>query len=170
MAFTKIYLQKLGVDISKIEFIQLPPANHLQALEAGSIDILGTYDPVATSGLSKGNIRVVGYSVYARDFENTPLIVGIVNTKFATEQKETFDRFLKVYDRAYDIIQNDPEITYATIARAYKFTPEVARMISIPKWIVNRNFDTALFQKFINHLVDLKELEKTFDTSTIIIK
>ena len=170
IAFTRIYLQKIGVDTSKIEFVQLAPSSHLQALESGSIDILATYDPIATLGVSGGNMVILDYSMYARDFDNTPLGVGLVNSKFAIDHPSDLKKFFKAYDKAYELISKDPELTYSTISSTYNLPLESAKTLALPTWNVSRDYDAKNFQKFIDHLVEIKELEKGFDTSTILIK
>jgi NitT/TauT family transport system substrate-binding protein len=168
--FTKDYLKSLGIDISKIEFVQLAPSNHLQALEAGSIDILGTYDPIATTGLATGGFIEIGYSVYAHDFPNTPIGISYVTNDFATNHADLMKKYFGVYDQVYSDIGNKPDATYDFIAKAYNFTPEVAKTIPLPVWMMNRNMDMGNLQKFVDHIASTSEIQKTFDVSTIIVK
>lgn len=73
--FVKEYLSQRGVDVSKIEFIPLPPQAQLPAVASQSIDALFAFEPTVTiakqSGLRKideslfNNIGINYYAVYA---------------------------------------------------------------------------------------------------------
>ena len=70
--FLAHYLKQKSVDISEIEFIELPPTTQLQALSAGSIDALLTYQPTTTIAKSSGYVPIdegifnkLGFSYYS---------------------------------------------------------------------------------------------------------
>jgi ABC-type nitrate/sulfonate/bicarbonate transport system substrate-binding protein len=168
--FIKKYLEKRGVDYSKIEFVQMPPPTHIQALEAGAVDVLGTYLPTGIDGIASGAYRMIDHSVYAQDLDRTPLAVGILNAKFATEHEQDMRTFFKVYDETLAKIQSDKDATYDTIANVHNFSGEVARTIPFPTWLVSRSFEESRLQALIDRLVELKEIEKGFPASAVIIK
>ncbi len=168
--FTKNYLRSKNIDFSKIEFVGIAPNTHLQALEAGSIDVLGTYEPMASIGLESGNFVSIENSIYANSFPDIPLSVGIVNNNFAISNVELLKKFVIAYDRVYQEIISNPEMTKEVLVKAYNLDENTAKLIIVPKGLVNTNFDDAKLQAFADYLVGIKELEKSFNVSTILFR
>lgn len=168
--FTKLYLKSKGVDISNIQFIQLPPQNHLQSLESGAIDVLGTYDPMTSLGLATGNYRELGYSVYANIYDHTPLGAGIINTKFMNTYPDLAKKVVLAHQEAYDLMISDSVNTYKVIADAYKIEKSIAEKVRIPAYATQIHFDKANLQKLVDYLYELKEIPQKVDTSKLIVE
>lgn len=169
-AFTKQYLTSQGVDVSQIEFIQMPPTNHIAALESGAVDVLGTYDPMAGAALATQNYREIDYSVYAHVFDHTPLGVGIVNAKFLSEQPELSKQVAQAFQDAYQKMVDDKEFTYKTVAEVYNINPVIARQILIPVYATQLNYDSQRLQDLANYMEQIKEIPAKIDTRAMSVK
>lgn len=169
MALTKKYLQDQGIDISAIEFISLPPQNHLQSLEVGAIDVLGTYDPTATAAIASGNYRRIGYSVYANTYNHAPIGVGIINAKFLSAHVDVAKKVAKAYQAAYDLMNSDKENSYNVISSVFSLSPEVARQVPIPVYASQIKVDKENIQKFADFLYGVKEVPEKVNASQFVV-
>src|SRR3989344_1148510 len=74
----KKFLSDNNVDTSKIEFIQIVPANQLPALYEGSIDVLHAYEPTTAIALQSGNAKKLYSSIYSEQLKNKTQRLGFI--------------------------------------------------------------------------------------------
>lgn len=166
-AFLKDYLIKNGVDVSKIEFIQIPPQNQLQALEVNSIQALHAYEPNIATGLVKLKAKTLGSPVYSSYLENNPIGVGIVSAKFAAEQPRLAKKVIRIYDKSFDFLLTNDSESRNVLIKEMKIDPEVAKVMNLIYQTKSTDLDKNHFQKFVDILIELKELPSQPDLSTI---
>lgn len=168
--FSKQYLTSQNIDISKIQFIQMPPQNHVVALESGSIDVLGTYDPMAGTALATGNYREIGYSVYANTFDHNPIAVGIVNAKFLAAHPDLAKRVAASFQEAYQKMMRDPDFAAQILAKTYNIDPNVAKQIPAPAYATQLNYNQPRLQQLADLMLQLKEIPEKIDTNKMTVE
>ncbi len=168
--FSKQYLTNQHIDASKIQFIQMPPQNHVAALESGSVDVLGTYDPMASTALATGKYREIGFSVYANVFDHSPLGVGIVNAKFLAAHPELAKQVAASFEEAYQKMMSDPAVATQAITKAYGVDPSVAQQIPAPAYATQLTYDQAHLQQLTDLMLQLKEIPEKIDISKMAVK
>ncbi len=171
-AFIKKYLALKGVDTSATEFVQIPPQNHITALEAGSVDALYAYEPTLTIALEVAGARRIAGSIYAELSANTPVAAGMIRAELVATDKKTADKIVKAIDRANSFINADEnDKTVREIAmKSFNLQQEVADTVSLPYMGVSNNVDTAAFATFVDLLVTIGELKASPDLSTMFYK
>ena len=168
-AFLKDYLSKNNVDTSKIEYVQIPPQNQLQAFEANSIDALYAYEPNLAMAQVK-HARVLGTPIFSSYLENNPLGVGIVSKKFKTEYPSLTKKIIGVYDQSFDYLVAKDQESRAILVREMKIDPEVAEKMNLVYHVKSTEINEEYLQKLIDILISFKELPSQPDLSTLFYK
>lgn len=167
-AFIKDYLYaKNSVDISKIEFIQIPPQEQLQALEAGSIDALYAYEPNATYALVKMEARVTGTPIQSWSKEGNPVTVGIVSSDFSQANPDLAEKIIKIYDQTNNFLKNNDTETRQILIKELKLDPEVAQKVNLNYHSNSDEINKEAYQKLIDQLISIGVLDSQPDMSTI---
>lgn len=165
--FLKAYLIGKGVDVSKIEYVQLAPPTQLTALYAKSIDALFSYEPTVTTALESGKVRKITGSVYAEQFNHSPIASHIIATKFVDEYPELAEEVVSSFDEANAYISNNDSEVRAFITSFYGLPKNVADKVSLTKMSNYADLDKNSFNEFVDYIVTLGELKSKPDISNI---
>ena len=91
---THAWLDKEGVDASKIRFVELAPAEQVAALLSGRVDVIHVYEPFRGAAERAGaRVLVAPYSAIGRDFIFS---VWFANATWANEHREAALAFARV--------------------------------------------------------------------------
>jgi ABC-type nitrate/sulfonate/bicarbonate transport system substrate-binding protein len=149
----KIFFKEKGVDTSRMQFVQLPPAEHLSALSVGSIDALHAYEPTVSIALTGGKMRKIYSSVYAEQVNHSPIGGGFLTTKFINAHPEEAKKVVEALNRAYDYIATNDKETREIAQSLFKFTPQVSAVVSISQYNhssqINKGAMTKLLDLFV---------------------
>ncbi len=168
MNFTKKYLADKGVDISKIEFIQLPPPNQLTALEAGSVDVLHAYEPNLTLAIEKMSaVKLANESIFASQINHAAFGGYWFNAKFAAENPNLAAKLVTAMDEANAVISTDEATARAIAQKVYNLDEAVAQKVTLVKMVPATEFKPVLFTSFVDFLVSIGELKTKPDTTDI---
>ena len=163
---SKDYLKKQGVDVNTIEFVQMPPQNHLPALESGAVDALFAYEPGLTLALTKG-ARAISPSVYAELVQENPIGVGVITSKFASEQPAAAKQAIAAVDEAIRF-QDEQEAKARAIAKkVFTFEQPVADQFSLTPIFESTKINKAKVKELAEKLVTIGELQTIPNTDTI---
>ncbi len=111
--------------------IQINPANQLQALADGDIDALFAYEPELTEGIVKHGFEQISTSLYALQYNESPIGVGAVNTDWVRDNPDAAARFYAAIDRAVFFIRQKPLQARNILAAAANIDDDVAAMMNI---------------------------------------
>ncbi len=161
------FLKKQGVKEAGIEFVQLPPASHLSALESGAVDALLAYEPTLTTALSKGNRRIFG-SIYVDMLSPSPISASIVSREFEKKYPDEVKAFTSVLDEAIGSIRASPSEARRSLGNYTKLPPEVIPQVNIVDDVLSTEVDTANLQAFIDRLVELGELPHSINAVDLV--
>lgn len=101
------FLNSNRVDTSRIRFVQLPPPEHIAALDRGDVDAGFEYEPTRSQLLQSGRTRELTGSVYASFNDPSAIGVSAVSTSFLHDHPESAARFFRVWDRSIDFIRSE---------------------------------------------------------------
>jgi NitT/TauT family transport system substrate-binding protein len=171
MNFLKEYLKTKGVDYTGTEFVQLPPPNQLQALEAGSIDALFSYEPNYTIGVEKFGFRkVVPESIFASQINHAAFGGYWFSTQFAEQHSSLAKKIVKAMDAGNDVLTKDPVLARSVAKTTYNLDDVVAEKINLVKMVSTKDFKPEMFTAFTDFLVTIGELKVKPDLSSIFYK
>lgn len=163
--FEKYYLAKAGVNIATTTFVQLPAANLLQALEAGSIDAAVAYQPNALIALESGNFVQLEHDVYANSFDHAPIGGAAIRSSFLEQQPELAEKAYTAIEAAYQSIQDHPSEARTVLADFLKLDPALAQKVPLPAY--SPVYDSQQVQQLIDFLVQIGELKTTVDADSL---
>lgn len=132
-------LEKRGVDISKIKYIEVPLPQSVAALEGGRIDAAFVGEPFATLGLRAGH-RSISRPV----LETAPNYINatyFTTEKYIAENKDVVDRFVRAVNRSFDYADSHPQEVRAVLRTYTKIPPPVAQRMRLPDF--SRYTDTS---------------------------
>lgn len=164
--YLSMTLEKHGLDPAKdVQIQEIDPASHLQALEAGSIDALLTYEPTTTIGIEKGLVRPLIQGAFEKNVID-PWIGGVftLRMKFIEDHPDAARRFVRALDKAVDYINAHPQ-EYKLILPKYTAIDEniAKKTTNIPYWKLTM-IDKDQVQKQTDMLTEKGVLSTHVDT------
>ncbi|MEI8061940.1 MAG: NrtA/SsuA/CpmA family ABC transporter substrate-binding protein [bacterium] len=171
MNFLKEYLKMKGVDFTGTEFVQLPPASQLQALDSGSIDALFSYEPNYTIGIEKFGFRkLVPESIFASMVDHAAFGGYWFSTSFTKDHSDLAEKVVKAIDEGNEVISNNPSLARSVAKTTYNLDDVVVEKINLVKMIPSKDFKPESFKTFADFLVSIGELKIQPDLSNIFYK
>jgi ABC-type nitrate/sulfonate/bicarbonate transport system substrate-binding protein len=163
----KAFLKKHGVSTDTIEFVQLPAASHLSALESGAIDALLAYEPTLTTALSKGNRRIFG-SIYVDLLNPSPISASIISRDFERQHPQTAKAFIGVIDKSVRAIRSSPQEARPSLGNYTKLPGDVIPKVNLVEDVLSSELNGANLQAFIDLLVQIGELPKPVSATELL--
>jgi len=133
--YTRAYLEKKGVDLAKVKFLEVPFPQQYDALLSGRIDAAGMTEPFATRAAESGKARVLGYP-YTETQPNLQSVVLVTMADWARDNPDTLQRYVRAYLRGQAYIdQNGRSPAGVNIISSYtKMDPAVVAKIVLPRF------------------------------------
>ncbi len=164
----KKYLSDNGVDISKIEFIQVIPTNQLLALYEGSIDVLHAYEPTTAIALQSGNAKKLYGSIYAEQLNHNPQGVALISTKFISENSRLAKKTIFAFNKASDFISKNDAQTREIVVKYVKVDKSVADNVVFLYMSRSDKINKDALQAYADMLNAIGEMENKIDVSTLL--
>ncbi len=164
----KKFLSDNNVDISKMEFIQIVPANQLPALYEGSIDALHAYEPTTAIALQSGNAKKLYSSIYAEQLNHNPQGVALISTKFISENPQLAKKTIKAFNQASDFISQNDAKTREIVVKYVKVDKSVADNVVFLYMSRSDKINKNVLQSYADMLYDIGEMENKIDVSTLL--
>lgn len=156
----KAFLKKKGVAPEEVEFVPLPPASHISALQSGAVDVLFAYDPTLTTLLQQGGFRRLHGSVFVAMLSPSPISSSIISRKFEREHPEAARRFVQALDQSVQMARQDPAEARLSLTNYTKLPLEVIPHVSLVADTLSTETSESSLQQFIDLMVDIGELPK----------
>lgn len=156
----KYFLEINGVNTTNIEFLPLPPTEHIALLLKGEIACSHLYDPMKTQALMNSDIKELYKGVYASLNEPSAFGMSLISRKFYTEQPELANKIIKVWNRSVKFIREHNQEARIILMKKMKLSEEVA-MKSV--W-VDATLTTEISEETLQKTVD--SFKKVFNDST----
>ena len=163
--YLEMTLEKYGLGKTDVTIQEIDPASHLQALEAGSIDALLTYEPTTTIGVERGLVRPLIEGAFEKNVID-PWVGGVfvLRRTFVDEHPDEARRFVRALDRAVDFIRAHPLEAKLTLTRFIPIDEQIARKTTnIPYWKLGE-IDREQVQKQTDMLTEKGILPTRVDT------
>jgi NitT/TauT family transport system substrate-binding protein len=164
------YLGDKGVDVSNIAFVPVAPANHLDALMEGSVDVIYAYEPTIAIALSRGAVKKLRGSVYADMLSPNPISVSVVSTSFLREHPETTAKVIFALQRGMKYIRANDKETRPILIEQMKLSRDAASRCVFLYMLGHERINVAVFQRFADMLTELGELEGHIEVDGLIYR
>jgi len=156
-------LESKGVDISNLEFIEVPYPAMLGALEDGRVDAIWVVEPFLSQAKSAG-AKPILYN-YVEGIPSGTLAAYFTSESFIADNPEAKDRFVNAMNRSLDYAEANPGEVRDIIPEFSEIPPEVAENIILPVYgselrteSIERIADLLVRYDVIESKPDLEEL------------
>lgn len=169
-AFVKNYLTSQGVDVSKTEFVQMPLTDHLAALESGAVQAADMYEPVLSIALESGEVHAITKSIFAANFDRSPIGVYVVSTKFLTEHPDAAKKAIAALEEAMAYSNAHPDEAAKAIAAEFKIGDAVAARMSPLAFVPTTEFKNEFLSSFVDLLISFGEVRTQPNLDTLLYR
>ena len=164
------FLDDNNVSVSGIEFIEIPPTNQLEALQAGSIDTFHVYEPTTAIAKSTGSYQQIFGSVYAAMLEPNPQGVALVSAHYLSAEPRLAERVISVFDTAYELLNSNDDHARTVLKKQFDLTKEVTDQVVFLHMSTSNEINEAVLQRYIDMLHELGELPGTLEVENIVVR
>jgi NitT/TauT family transport system substrate-binding protein len=125
-------LQEQGVDVEKLDLIEVPFPEMIPALESGRVDAVFVVEPFVTLGLQGGARRIT--APFAATAPNLSTATYFTTAGYLAEHEDVVRRFSRALEKSLRYAEDHPDEA-REILRTYTEIPEgVAEKLTLPNW------------------------------------
>ncbi len=166
----KEILKQHNLTENDVDIIPVDSVNQIEFLDNGSIDLLFTNDPMATTIIETGvGVEFQG-SENLIDILGDPYIFGTFNVRkdFADNNKIITQKVSNALDRAIEYIQKNPEKSKKIMKKyIHETDKKFVKFYPNPFYQKNQNVDINLLQYILDKYVELDILKNKVDVQKI---
>lgn len=160
-----ISARSLGVDTSKITFVETPFAAMADALAKHQVDAADLAEPFLSTELARGARSIVSNG--AGFPPETVQTMWVTSAAYLAEHRATVDRFARALGKSNDYAKDhDPELRQA-LATYTRTPPELIGKILMPYF--STASDRQNFETYYRTMKELGIIKKDFDLGTLFI-
>lgn len=126
-------LKKAGVDVSKVQFTEMPFPTMLAALQNGLVDAVNAVDPFTTQIRTAEGVETLAYN-YVETAPEQPLGVWFAGTDYLKNNADVVTSFTQALREAIDYMNADPKRARAHVAEFTNIAPEVLADMPLTNW------------------------------------
>lgn len=153
----QMLIKKAGVDLSSVQFLELPFPTHYDALKNKSIDAVVTVDPYTTQLQASGIGRVISWN-YVESIPQQPLGAWFVKRAYLQKNADIVARFNKSIKESIDYMNADADRARAQVVAFTGLDPALVKSMPLIIWDYNVRPDR--WKKVIDLMVQTGELKK----------
>jgi NitT/TauT family transport system substrate-binding protein len=159
----KASLEKKGVDVTKLKFVEVPFPEMVQTLEGGDVDAIFVNEPFTTVA------KQAGHRFIARPYTETapdlPIAPWFTSRQYAADNVEVVERFTRALEKSSQYAADHPEEVRRAVLD-YTETPKaIAEQMSLPTFA--SGLDEAQYE-IIAELVEKYGLAKGVDVERLL--
>ena len=153
------WMDKNGVDPSKVKFVEIPPATMSAALDQKRVDAIGTYEPFLSAAQVNGaKLFAKPYDAIGPRFETG---VWFANTAWLKDHRDAALAFNRVIVQADQYVNTHYDELVPLIIQVTKLTPETLK--TMVKLYTPPSLSAPLFQPVIDAAYKEHEIATTFN-------
>jgi ABC-type nitrate/sulfonate/bicarbonate transport system substrate-binding protein len=157
-------LEDAGVDISTIQFVELPLPDMAAALDAGDVDAIWQVEPFQASSLAAGH-RVL-FPLFSGPVEDMPVAGWLTTEQYAQENPEVVEAFREAMAASMEQLQGNRERLVELVPTYTQVPAETVEQVALPEW--NAEVDAAQLQKMADLMLEYGIIGEEFDVQTMI--
>ncbi|MDO1484625.1 putative ABC transporter substrate-binding protein [Rhodococcus rhodochrous] len=116
-------VDKAGGDSSRIDFVEVPPAQTIDLVQQGYVDAATPNEPLASSAIASGTVRLV-HNTDAPGNQGVPSSVYVASEEFIAKNPDTVRKFVEGIHQAAEIVNADKEIAKKVAIEELGFSEE----------------------------------------------
>lgn len=148
--------KRAGVDISKLQLVEIPFPSQVDALRSKQVDAINTVDPYTTQLIASGLGRVVAWD-YADSIPEQPLGAWFAKSTYVKANPAAVDGFNKAIKESIDFMMADPQRARAEVVAYTGLPADLVKDMPLIGWDYNVKADR--WQAVIDMMVENGELK-----------
>jgi NitT/TauT family transport system substrate-binding protein len=157
----KAALEGEGVDVSTLNFVEVPLPDMVGQLEAGQVDAAGLVEPFVTAGKDAG-FRMLIYDRVATEPEMT-VATYFTSTQFLESDPDVVEAFVRAMHRSLEYATENPDEARQAISEYTEIPPAVLERVVLPLWQTDLNRDSIELIAELMLTYDITEDEPDVD-------
>jgi NitT/TauT family transport system substrate-binding protein len=161
-------LESLGVDYTKVNYIEVPFPNMGTALVRKQIDAAWVVEPFVSANKAASNGTHLLLQTYMRLPAHYPVAAYFVSQAYKSGHADVVAKFQRAINKALDYAQAHPDEVRQILPTYIKITPQAAGHLVLPEWSTNPypdlikwTADHALKYGYITSEPDMSKLVAT---------
>lgn len=159
----KTALEGRGVDVSGLEFVEIPFPDMVPAVASGRIDAGWVVEPFVQAAEAEG------LETLANPFFDTAprLSLGtyFASDQYIAENPDVVERFTRALNRSFEFTQQNPDVLRASVGEFTEIPDEAAAQMNLPQFSTELNVESIRLQAermqrygIVEEVPDLSEL------------
>ena len=157
---------KNGVNIKKIQLLEVPFPNMETALKQGSVDAVLAVEPFVTLCIEHGTARYLEKSVHRSYGEKFMIGSWFAKNSWVEKNPGKASAFIKAVNKASDYIAAHPDRVSDHLVNNTKLTPDLIKKITMPAF--SSRFDKNDLQRMIDMTAKYGFIDSGFKAEQII--
>ena len=133
-------LEKLGVDISKLKYTEIPFPEMNAALEKGRVQGACVVEPFVSQGKAAGMRGIDPF--YFNTAPNLTVATYFASKEYIAKNEGVVKRFVTAMKKSLDYAQAHPDEVRGVLTEYTEIPPEAAQKINLPQWKSELTTDT----------------------------
>jgi ABC-type nitrate/sulfonate/bicarbonate transport system substrate-binding protein len=158
-------LEDAGVDISTIDFVELPYPEMAPALLGGDVDAIWQVEPFQASATAAG-ARVL-FPLFSGPVEGMPVAGWLTTEQYAQENPEVVEAFGEAMALAMEDLEGDRARLVELVPTYTQVPAEVVEQVALPEW--DPVADREQLQEMADLMLEYGIISEEFDVSTILV-
>lgn len=125
-------LQENDVDLSTVQFIELPFADMGPTLASGGVDAVWLVEPFRTNIEAEGGRKI--FATYEGTTADIPVSGVAMTDSFVADNPNTVAGFTRALNRANADLAEDPDLARELVTTYSSTTEELAQQLQLPRW------------------------------------
>lgn len=160
----KTALEKEGVDVSDLKFVEVPFPDMIPALERRQFDVAWATEPFISAALAAGHRKILDPMVATHPRLTLAAYFGA--TDFIEQNPELVAKFKRAMNRSLDYAAAHEQETREAIKRNTEIPPEVVDKMPLPHWTSELN--TASIRVLLEQCEKYGYFEEEIDVDAIL--
>jgi NitT/TauT family transport system substrate-binding protein len=136
----KATLKNAGVDISNIQFVEIPFADMNAALQSGRVDVTWQAEPFITIGEAAG-LRLITNPMYST-VPSMTIAAYFASDDYLSSHADVAEKFVRAIERSMQAASQDDAGIRKTISTFTKTPADVLPKMALPVWPPKLNTDS----------------------------
>lgn len=146
--FAHAWAEKTGGDPEKINYVEVPFPQMVDAVRDGRVDAAFVVEPFLTAGVVSGAVQAVGWP-YSTVHQRIPIMQFAARKEYIAANQDTITRFVRAYNRGADwVTENRGNAAWAELISSYTRIPadtlQKATSPMFPKTIQAEQIETVV--------------------------
>ena len=160
-----LLLEKHGIDLSKVTFIEVPFPRMLGVLAAGDVDAIAAIEPFVTFGTQDGSNRILTYN-YLDIQPRTEISTYVVGMNWLASNEDTAHRFQRAMTRATRFANQNPDYVREILVKYTRLTAEQFVNVQLPAF--TEELTPELLQEMISRMATRGWIREEFSATSLI--